>query len=109
MLFIGVDLAWTQTNASGVVALDPAGRVHDAGWTVGCGATADWIESRAEEDTLVFVDAPLIVDNPTGQRVCERHVGQRYGRARVSANSTNKASPRPGGVRLREALTARGF
>jgi hypothetical protein len=50
------------------------------------------------------VDAPLVVDNASGQRECERQVGQRYGRWQVSANSTNEASRRLAGVTLRQLL-----
>ena len=45
----------------------------------------------------------LVVLNPAGQRLCEKHVGQRYGRWKVSANSTNLGSKSLAGVRLREA------
>jgi predicted RNase H-like nuclease len=46
------------------------------------------------------VDAPLVVRNESGQRPCETQVGQRYGRWRVSANTTNSHSPRLAGVRF---------
>jgi predicted RNase H-like nuclease len=112
VLFLGVDLAWKQVEAkeTGVVALEESARVRAAGWTIGYLPTADWIEKQAEDDTLVFVDAPLIVTNPAGtQRLCEWHVGKCYGRAKVSANTTNVKSPRLGGVALREELEQRGF
>ena len=48
----------------------------------------------------MFVDAPLVVRNQTGQRLCETQVGQRYGRWRVSANTTNIHSPRLAGVQF---------
>jgi hypothetical protein len=54
-------------------------------------------------------DVPDVVVNPTGQREAERQVGQRYGRWWVSANSTNAASPRKAGVRLRERLETLGW
>jgi predicted RNase H-like nuclease len=62
-----------------------------------------------EEATLVFVDAPLVVDNPSGKRDCERQVGQRYGRWQVSANSTNEASRHRAGVTLRQLLEQDGW
>jgi hypothetical protein len=40
--------------------------------------------------------------------VCETHVGQRYWRWSVSANSTNTASQRLGGVALLAALQSNG-
>jgi predicted RNase H-like nuclease len=115
MLFLGVDLAWRESSAervasdSGVVALSQRGKVVAAGWTVGIDETLDWIDDVADTDTLLFVDAPLVVDNPTGQRLCETQVGQRYGRWQVFANSTNLSTPRLGGVRLRRELETRGW
>lgn len=109
MIFIGVDAAWGEVNETGVVALEPSGHVRDAGWAIGVAAAAAWISDHAEPDTLVFIDAPLVVTNPTGQRLCETHVGQRYWRWSVSANSTNTASRRLGGVALRTALEKNGI
>jgi len=98
--FLGVDLAWrdglagTAANESGVVAIDGDGHVLDAGWTRGAAATAEWVDTAAgDHPALVFIDAPVVIDNPAGQRLCERQVGQRYGRWRVSANTTNLGSP----------------
>jgi predicted RNase H-like nuclease len=41
-----------------------------------------------------------VVANETGQRLCETQVGQRYGRWKVSANTTNLHSPRLAGVQF---------
>ena len=41
-----------------------------------------------------------MVRNDTGQRLCETQVGQRYGRWKASANTTNTRSPRLAGVRF---------
>ena len=92
-----------------MVAVDEQGVVVDAGWTVGVGATVVWAGQHATDDAVMFVDAPLVVANESGQRLCEKQVGQRYGRWKVSANSTNLASPRQAGVRLREELEAAGW
>lgn len=109
MIFIGVDAAWGDVNETGVVALDPSGRVQDAGWTNGVTSTVLWVCEHAEDDTVVFIDAPLLVTNPMGQRLCEKHVGQRYWRWGISANSTNTSSRRLGGVALSAALEEQGF
>ncbi len=97
------------TNRSGVVALEPNGRISDADWTINLADAIEWIDANAVADTLLFVDAPLVIDNPDGQRLAERQVGQRYGKWWVSANSTNIKSPRKAGVHLRERLEARGW
>jgi predicted RNase H-like nuclease len=114
--FLGVDLAWGEgtalrpANRSGAVTLEQDGTISDAGWTVGLDKTLAWIRRHGDAaDVLLFVDAPLVVANPSGQRRCERQVGQRYGRFKVSANSTNLASPRKAGVHLREALQRDGW
>src|SRR4051794_38442286 len=50
MRYLGVDLAWGEgslakpANRSGVVALEPDGRIGAAGWTIGLDETVDWIE-----------------------------------------------------------------
>ena len=115
MRFLGIDLAWGEgtdlkpANRSGVVALEPDGRIVEAGWTIGIDETERWIEQHAAEDTLLFVDAPLVVTNEEGQRLAEKQVGQRYGRWWVSANSTNTQSPRLAGVHLRRRLEDSGW
>ncbi|MGI8336400.1 DUF429 domain-containing protein [Actinomadura scrupuli] len=114
--YLGVDLAWREdddrqaANESGVAVLDDGGRVLDAGWTRGSAGTLNWIREATDDDpALLFVDAPLVVTNPAGQRLCETQVGQRYGRWKVSANTTNLNSPRLAGVTLRGRLEACGW
>jgi len=115
MRFLGLDLAWGEgsqakaANQSGVVALDATGVILDAGWTIGLDATIDWIQRTASSDTVLFVDAPLVITNESGQRLAERHTGQRYGRWWVSANSSNLKSPRKAGVHLRERIERLGW
>jgi predicted RNase H-like nuclease len=115
MRFLGIDLARGEgssakpANRSGVVALDEHGRMLDAAWTIGLADTAAWIDAHGAPPVLAFVDAPLVVTNPAGQRECETHVGKRFGRHWVSANTTNLASPRQAGVHLRERLVAAGW
>ncbi|MGA2163201.1 MAG: DUF429 domain-containing protein [Solirubrobacteraceae bacterium] len=109
---LGVDLAWADTtvaNETGVVASDQDGTIVDAGWTTGVENTIAWANAHATDATMLFVDAPLLVLNPDKQRLCEKQVGQRYGRWKVSANSTNLGSPRLAGVRLMRELEAVGW
>lgn len=113
--FIGVDLAWGEgsatraANETGLVCLDAAGTVLDALTVRGIRPVADWLIGIAEPGDVVAIDAPLVVLNETGMRECEREVGQRYGRWRVSANATNLSRPWQGGVVLRIVLEAAGF
>jgi predicted RNase H-like nuclease len=115
MRVLGIDLAWGEpggsklANETGVVAVDEHGHILDGDWTCGIDETAGWMEHWAVDDTLAMIDAPLVVGNLTGQRLCERQVGQRYGRWKVSANSTNINSARKAGVTLLERLEHQGW
>lgn len=74
------------------------------------GETIAWVNGVAlQTPTLLFVDAPLVVTNTAGQRLCETEVGRRYGRWKVSANSTNTGSVRLAGVAFRERLESLGW
>ena len=115
MRVIGIDLAWGEgssqklANETGLVAVEPSGMIVDAGWACGIASTTEWVERVATADTLLMVDAPLVVSNALGQRLCETQVGQRYGRWNVFANSTNLGSPRLAGVALLHVLEAGGW
>jgi hypothetical protein len=105
--FLGIDLAWREgddsllANETGVAVIDEGGRIVDADWTRGVQHTIDWANSAAGDgDTFMFVDAPLVVRNEKGQRLCETQVGQRYWHWKVSANTTNIHSPRLAGMRF---------
>jgi predicted RNase H-like nuclease len=105
--FIGVDLAWREgtaglaANETGVAVIDRDGQILDAGWTRGVQQTTGWADRAAGDgDAVMFADAPLVVANQTGQRLCETQAGQRYGRWKVSANTTNIHSPRLAGVQF---------
>jgi predicted RNase H-like nuclease len=105
--FIGIDLAWREGNAdlvaneTGVAVIDGDGQILDAGWTRGVEQTIGWADRAAGDgDAVIFVDAPPVVRNQTGQQLCEMQVGQRYGRWKVSANTTNIHSPRLAGVQF---------
>ena len=50
-----------------------------------------------------------MVSNVAKQRLCEKEVGQRYGRWKVSANSTNLGSKRLAGVALLRSLELLGW
>jgi predicted RNase H-like nuclease len=115
MRFLGIDLAWGEgsaekpANRSGVVALAADGAIDDAGWTIGLDQTIAWAQTWADDDTILFVDAPLVITNLNGQRLADKQVGQRYGRWWVSVNSVNTRSARQAGVRLRDRLEALGW
>lgn len=104
-----LELEWPQSGRHFRAMIEPAGNVTEAGWAVGIDDTVRWLDKYAPFDVLLFVDAPLVVNNETGQRRCEKQVGQRYWRWKVSANSTNCQSPHLAGVELLKRLGARGW
>jgi len=95
--FIGVDLAFSPKNNTGVVILESQG---SEGGTVN-----RYVGSKlckGDDEILAFlepyllpgravvaVDAPLIVANQTGIRDCERAVGRMYGGRKASAYPAN--------------------
>ena len=76
--YLGVNLAWREdrpglpANETGVAVIDSQGLVLDAGWRRGVAEVLGWAGAVAGAgDALMFVDAPLVVRNETGQRLCE--------------------------------------
>lgn len=69
-MFVGVDLAWSRSNESGVAVLsdEVEPRVVDSGFPV---EDEEIVGFVGEEVRLVAVDAPLVVPNETGQRAAE--------------------------------------
>jgi len=113
--FLGVDLAWAEGSAArpaketGLACIDETGHVIDAGWARGTDAVLDWIGSMSEPGAVLAIDAPLVVNNPGGMRLCERETGSRYGRWRVAANASNLGRAWQGGVALRTRLESAGW
>lgn len=112
---IGVDLAWrSQKNHTGVIAfrggkagatfLDIEEDVHDLDGVV------DFIKRCRTENTVVAVDAPLIIRNQTGRRPCEAAITERFGAAHAGCHPSNLTLyPSPGGVELAARLEREGF
>ena len=113
--FIGIDLAWqSDKNHTGIVVA----RGDDRGATAEV-ASAEieslqgivrFVEEHAASNTVIAIDAPLIIRNATGQRPCETEVSRRFGAQHAGAHSTN-LSKYPGAppCRLVEMLETVGF
>lgn len=112
--FIGVDLAWqSDKNPTSIAVLrgDVGGASLDS-YSDGLYSTAvvEFIIEQATDDTVVAIDAPLIVRNQSGQRPCERLIGKRFSKYKASAHSSNLTLyPEAGSVRLASELTECGF
>ena len=85
-------------NQTGAAVTDRDGQILDAGWARGAGQAIGWADSAAGDgDAVLFADQPLVVRDVPGQRVWQTQAGQRCGRWKVSAKTTNAHSPPAGG------------
>lgn len=88
-------------SETGVAVVDGDGQILDACWTRGVEQAIGWADSAAGDgDAVLFADAPLVVRDVPGQRVCQTQAGQRCGHWKVSANTTNAHSSRLAGVKF---------
>ena len=105
--FIGVDLAWSERNRSGVAVMRGDGSelelVH-SGTADTIEAIADWIRPLAG-DWWIAIDAPLVVNNRSGRRESDAAISRLYRRFDAGAHPTNLAILR-GKVRGRELVEA---
>ena len=87
MNYIGIDLAWKESNPSALAAWTSKGAVlHRA---ISSAAIPDIVRNLSGESVCVAVDAPLIIRNETGQRPCETDVSRRFGKNDAGAHSMN--------------------
>src|SRR5438105_3789868 len=113
--FIGIDLAWqSEKNHTGLAILKAVGRglrlVHVSRGLRAITDILALIEANDHDETVIAVDAPLIIKNRAGQRACETEIGHRFGRADASAHTSNLTLyPDAGSVRLAAQLMQRGF
>lgn len=87
-LLVGFDSAWTRTNSGalvGALLLDD-GTFHDLGpprvvdYPQAQAAILKWQAERVPMSTIILLDQPTIVENPTGQRIVENIVGSTVSR-----------------------------
>jgi len=116
LVFIGIDLAWSEANPSAAVALNWVGQCgRPFLWTSNLGKNAEILEfvekAAGSGPALVAVDAPLLVPNETGTRPCDRELSQAYRKAHAQAYPANRRRLGPviRGEALVEGLRAKGF
>jgi predicted RNase H-like nuclease len=113
--FIGVDLAWkTEGNHSGIAVLEGDARQVElralADGLVSMAGVVDFIKSHSNAASVVAVDAPLIVNNATGQRPCETLISKHFGRYDAGCHTSNTAKQYADtGMKLVNALTPYAF
>lgn len=111
--YIGIDLAWSADNPSGVAVLDADAKLLEYLYPDSLDAILALI-SRYPAAAAIGVDAPLIIPNATGHRPNERaflKIFSRHGLGLHAANTTlfAKRFARYAGFELYEGLKAIGF
>lgn len=92
-MHVGIDLAWGTRSRTGLAVVDEAGRLLVSGVVRTDEEIDAWLAEHAPDPVVVAVDAPLVVPNETGQRVCERDIGRAFGRYGASAYPANRTNP----------------
>ena len=110
--FIGVDLAWSGGNPSGLAAVIYDGKRAFLA-AVDCRTSdediIEWIERHARETTWVGIDAPIIAPNlAKTARPVDRMVTSLFGRFHAGVYPGNRERcARP--IRISEKLSLRGY
>ncbi len=113
--FISIDLACkSERHPTGAIVLresvDGAVLADVASPLRSLDAVMEYVCAHETRPCVVAIDAPLIIPNATGQRACERLVGQRYGARHAACHTSNRTLyPDAASVRLAHALAERGF
>ena len=92
MTFVGLDLAWGWKNNTGLCAVRD-GQVVASALKKSDDDIVDWLQPYCDGSVLIAVDAPLIVANATGRRVCESIVSSWMGKYEAGAHSSNTGRP----------------
>ena len=108
MHFVGLDLAWGEKNNTGVAVVDADGRLLHVGAAHDDESIEAAIEPYVSDDCLVAIDAPLVVNNPTGSRPCEAALNRDFHGFDAGAHPANTGNPaltHPRAARIATALT----
>lgn len=118
MIYIGLDLAWSERNPSGLACLsgDPTGAtlVDPPATLRDLEAIVDYVDRRvADGPAIIAVDAPLRVPNATGCRPADAALTAAFRRYEAGAHPANRRLLARHGVvrgeRLVELLESLGF
>jgi predicted RNase H-like nuclease len=108
MYFVGVDLAWAGRNPTGVAVVDAAGNLVSVGPVRDDDQVLAALRPYTQGDCLVGFDAPLVVNNRTGQRPAETALNRDFRRFEAGAHPSNTGKREfadgPRAARLARAL-----
>lgn len=109
--FIGLDLAWTTKNESGICWLEGDSRENlrcTRLETAACETESLAEDVASAKPAVVTIDAPVLY---SPERWVEREIARRFGRYKASAHQAHYAYRKgyTAGIDLGEALAGRGF
>ncbi len=112
--FIGLDLAWqSEKNDSGIAVLrgdDHGAKFISHGTVSSTSLVVERILAHSSANTVVAIDAPLIITNKTRQRPCEIEIARRFARYDAAPFPANLGLyPNPGSVRVAEMMVQSSF
>ncbi|BBY19464.1 DUF429 domain-containing protein [Mycolicibacterium litorale] len=108
MYFVGIDLAWGERSPTGLAVADSRGAlVHLAAATTDADIVAQ-LAPYAAQASVLAIDAPLVVTNPTGNRPCEAALNRDFRAFEAGCHPSNTGHPwfaaGSRGARLADAL-----
>jgi predicted RNase H-like nuclease len=84
--------------------------VDHSEWITSTAGVADYVLSHATRNTVVAIDAPIVIVNERGQRSCEQAISKRFSSRHAGAYSTSlRLYPDAGSVQIARALEQKGF
>ncbi|BBN46140.1 hypothetical protein JPH1_06150 [Mycobacterium avium subsp. hominissuis] len=93
MYFAGVDLAWAGRNPTGVAVIDSGGELVSVGAVRDDDEILAALDPYVRGECLVAFDAPLVVNNPTGQRPAETALNRDFRRFQAGTHPCNTGKP----------------
>jgi predicted RNase H-like nuclease len=107
---LGLDLAWSAKNPSGLAVLDRAGRLlHLSADLRSDDEILEWIARWRGSSGVLGFDMPTIVRNAQGRRDCERDLAADFRRYHAGPYPANLGlAPFAGGGRARRLIDAIG-
>jgi predicted RNase H-like nuclease len=92
--FVGIDIAWSEKNLSGVAVIDSEGTLVRAKGDLRTNQEiCDYAGLHDSEDAIITIDAPLIVKNNDKQRPVERQLTQMFGLYEAAPFPANLSNP----------------
>jgi predicted RNase H-like nuclease len=92
-VYIGVDLAWGEKNASGFCVLTPLAnklKILDIKLVYSIDEIIDEVKKYSQTKTYIGIDAPLIIPNEIGNREIEKEFNKDFSKYKISMLPINR-------------------